>query len=216
MNGIKTITEKSPVQRDALELIKAIKNQRAKIVKKHGAIKVNKIVKGLEAITKLTPKNVEEANKKGANLKLITIKAQEILSGVIDGDGLLGKNIKRVLFNKISNVSYPYLLQDTQNAINFYSAYSKKYPKDTWFKKMTEEMQKKYESIKQAQVKNDASLIYIPQIVIPDKRYPVYKSKTDTKVKEANQAKVIQAYLPYIVMGGVLLLVILSQSKQKK
>lgn len=81
MAGIKTITQTSPVQKDALEILRVINLQRAKIVKKFGANKVNNMVKGLEAITKLKQSDIDNANKKGANLKLITIKAQEILQG---------------------------------------------------------------------------------------------------------------------------------------
>lgn len=226
MAGLKSITQTSPVQTDALNILKAIKLQRPAILKKHGAAKLNKIVQGLEAITRLKPADIKKAQSKNANLKLITIKAQEILQGdVMLGAVQLSTVMPKVRkVSKVQNIStqnYQALLTDSKAGMDYYAAYMKKYPNDLWYKNQFAEMQKKYNSVREAFSKQNANLIYIPKVILPDKNHVPYKSKLPvTKNTSGSQTETfmesVTAYLPYIVMGGVLLLVLFSQTSGGK
>lgn len=108
------------------------------------------------------------------------------------------------------------MLKDSQSGMNYYATYMKKYPKDLWYKNMYAEMQKKYNSIREASAKNNANLIYIPKQINPvTKNHVPYKSKYSSSQTLKTDTKTdLMSYLPYIVMGCVILLVIFSQTSR--
>jgi hypothetical protein len=221
------ITDKTSVQKDALNLLAMINSRKNALTQKYGAKRIADIGNGLNALAKLTDVQVNQASQKGANLKLITIKAQEVLKGDHE-DCLLGaaatenkREIKRpVVKNNASDVNASKTNQIAMalKEVTYWKNYLKKFPKDKYAMNNLTAANKNYANV-QAAYQN---INKIDSSKIDPGVWNNLPVKTGTNPKLSNPIPKnlsfmdqIQSYLPYIVMGAVVLLLIFSQTKPR-